>query len=347
MRVIRTEWQCHRPCQPQHKAARRWTRGSPPHPVQAGGTPVSKLGVPGHREVGSERCPAPPPSHPGPQPCPPGPGGSAGSGLPEPPPEVRQHFRVPGTRTGRAAIWPGPFPVGFPLPTAWGRGQGQSCPHRHARPVPRGEATATQVAQARTPSLSRLQLGVPRAGLPPARPAQGWRSGPATPQAGWGPQCRAAGGGYAPDTQGPARNASGTASAGTRPLQPTARPPNTFHPHSSWDRKIPRPAGPALPPAQPVTSASPAWCPRLLAEGRAGPAHGPRLRGARPDHCSPRPKLCILGRDDHGGVPGAGHCQGLASCGGGTGHWLGGHSPPRAGAGGRLGMGKHALSHPL
>lgn len=59
---------------------------------------------------------------------------------------MRQHNRVPGTRTGRAAIWPGPFPVGFPLHRAPGWGQGHS-PSSQAQKawVLRGRGTATQV----------------------------------------------------------------------------------------------------------------------------------------------------------------------------------------------------------
>ncbi|XP_033613209.1 polycomb protein sop-2-like [Fukomys damarensis] len=67
--------------------------------------------------------------------------------------------------------------------------------------------------------------------------------------------------GYAPDKRRPwcPRNASGTASAGTPPLPPPGLIPKYFPPSlSSWDRKIPRTARPALPAAaQPVTSALP------------------------------------------------------------------------------------------
>lgn len=77
--------------------------------------------------------------------------------LPGPPPEVRQHNRVPGTRTGRAAIWPGLFPVGFPLYRApgWGQGHSPSSQPQKAwvshegdteRQVPRSQAPPLPVA---------------------------------------------------------------------------------------------------------------------------------------------------------------------------------------------------------
>lgn len=63
--------------------------------------------------------------------------------LPGPPPEVRQHNRVPGTRTGRAAIWPGLFPVGFPLYRApgWGQGHSPSSQPQKARVSHEGDTT--------------------------------------------------------------------------------------------------------------------------------------------------------------------------------------------------------------
>lgn len=120
-----------------------------------------------HFETGGEGCPvlSPPYTHihtyqslfpirPQPSPVPLGSGGAnweqarprRAASLPGPPPEVRQHIRVPGTRTGRAAIWPGSFPVGFPLHRAQGRGQGHS-PSSQAEKVwvLSGRGTAMQV----------------------------------------------------------------------------------------------------------------------------------------------------------------------------------------------------------
>lgn len=106
------------------------------------------------------------PSRPLPNPVPSGSGGTnreqkrpcRAAGLPGPPPEVRQHIHVPGTRTGRAAIWPGPFPVGFPLHGAPGRGQGHSpFPKAQKAWVSHGWGTAMQVP--RTPITHVCLLG--------------------------------------------------------------------------------------------------------------------------------------------------------------------------------------------
>jgi hypothetical protein len=87
----------------------------------------------------------------GPSPVPVGSGGikweqprpHRAASLPRPPPEVRQHISVPGTRTGRAAIWPGLFPVGFPLHRAQGWGQGHSpSPQAQKVWVSSGQGTA-------------------------------------------------------------------------------------------------------------------------------------------------------------------------------------------------------------
>lgn len=82
------------------------------------------------------------------------------------PPEVRQHIRVPGTRTGRAAIWPGRFPVGFPL------AERASERRAAARATPgRARTLGPGLRGGRCPEL-------PGGGDPEARGARGAQAGP-------------------------------------------------------------------------------------------------------------------------------------------------------------------------
>lgn len=137
--------------------------------MHTGRTPAPKSGGAHHWEKGGQDvliCPTTPPTHthihwpptfpsgPSPALSPQGLGGTnqeqtrprRAAGLPGPPPEVRQHNRVPGTRTGRAAIWPGSFPVGFPLHSAPGQGQGHSPSSQSQKAwILRGGGTITQV----------------------------------------------------------------------------------------------------------------------------------------------------------------------------------------------------------
>lgn len=152
-----------------------------------GRTPAPRSGGIHHWETGGEMSgfvPQPPYTHTlaahcpiGPQPSP-DPSGSGGTnqeqtrprraaGLPGPPPEVRQHNRVPGTRTGRAAIWPGLFPVGFPLHRApgWGQGHSPSLQAQKAWVLHEG-GTATQVPRSQGPCSQCLASQVLRRWCP-------------------------------------------------------------------------------------------------------------------------------------------------------------------------------------
>lgn len=212
---------------------------------------------------------------------------STAASLPGPPPEVRQHIRVPGTRTGRAAIWPGSFPVGFPLHRAQGRGQSHSHPQAQKVWLLRAGGTATQVPAAGAPSPIAMSPGARGAGSPGGpRPGSGRRGEERGPRAGAAqrfpgfpghPPSRppsvntwldAAPGRVSPQTHLGAtaphtprsQSESGAASAGgAAATAPKPDPQILSALPSSWDRKIPRTTGPAPPPppSQPVTSALP------------------------------------------------------------------------------------------
>ncbi|CAD7685517.1 unnamed protein product [Nyctereutes procyonoides] len=243
------------------------------------------------------------------------------AGLPGPPPEVRQHIRVPGTRTGRAAIWPGPFPVGFPLHRAPGRGQGHSpSPKAQKARVSHGWGTATQVPRSQDP---RYQWCAPRAHrrwcpgkakfLAAGGVGRRWAPGPreqSRPQAtrtdgrmdgctrvSRSALCRqgvGAGGkpaGVLPPPTPCSKNESGAASAGgATTTAPPSLVPKYFPPsRSSWDRKIPRAAGPALPATARPPSLSLTLC--LM-----GPDSPQRLPGPGPEPAANlgRPAKCRL-----------------------------------------------------
>lgn len=260
-----------------------------------------------HTQTLATRFPGRPPSNPVPS----GSGGTnreqtrpcRAAGLPGPPPEVRQHIRVPGTRTGRAAIWPGPFPVGFPLHRAPGRGQGHSpFPKAQKAWVSHGWGTATQVSG--TPITNGVPLGLTGDGVPGRLSSwqleawgedgplgRGSKAGPRPhrrmhvcmcvrvpkngPQTGRGGRREAGRHAPTPQPHAPRMN-QGQLPPGAPPPPPPSLVPKYFPPsRSSWDRKIPRATGPALPATARPPSLSLTLCLMGLDSPQRLPGPGP------------------------------------------------------------------------